>query len=310
VFELNDRIVEDIIFAMEDQGHDMVIDLESGQVVPLGAVEAEDADEGLDEGLADGASPDRYVSPPGWTSREGFKLMEGFLALVRQPTIRRELQAALSKGRGVFKNFKAALAEHEDIERAFRDYKTKHMGRVIASWYDDLREAQGLARLGPEPEDTRDLLASDFEIRLAPLAESRTVALELLRAAAEEALASLPAPLVEYEESRLADELEGGREGLCAVIDDGEGGALGAAVAFKLRAAERGLGRVAFLWVREGFRRIGLGRALLEAIAKSLEAEGIAVILVDSGLLPAGYGGRLPSLGYSAYGTRAFARTE
>jgi len=59
--------------------------------------------------------------------------------------------------------FKAALAEHQELERAFRDFKIRGMRRIIVTWYDDLREARGLERLGPEPEDTDELLSSDIE---------------------------------------------------------------------------------------------------------------------------------------------------
>ena len=43
----------------------------------------------------------------------------------------------------MFKAFKAVLAENEELERAFRDFKIRAMRRTIAIWYDDLREARG-----------------------------------------------------------------------------------------------------------------------------------------------------------------------
>lgn len=301
MFELNDGAIEEIIFAMEDQDHGMVIDLESGEVLARDSLEEEGLEE---EGAAD------FADPPEWSSRDGYKLMEGFLARVRQPTVRRELQAALSRGRGVFKNFKAALAQHEEVERAFREYKTREMRQVIAAWYDDLREARGLARLGPEPEDARDLVASDFDIKLLPLHEARERLLALVREAGDEARSVLPAPVAAYEEARLVAEIESAAEGTCALADDGEGGALGAAVALKVRAEERSLGRVVFLGAREGYRRIGLGTALLEALAQSLGKEGIGLVLLDAAFVPPEFCERLSAFGYACYGSRAFSRLE
>jgi len=308
MFELNAKAIEDIIFAMEDQDHGFVIDLESGGIVPDGSDEG-----GLDE--ADDPAPgevgaERLVDPPDWSSRDGFRLMEDFLAFVRQPTVHHELQAALARGKGVFKTFKAVLAQHEDIERAFRDYKAKRMRRVIADWYDDLREARGLARLGPEPEDTEDLLVSDFQIRIAPLAEARGELVGIVHDLVEQALQTLAAPVAVYEEARLVAEIERGGEGLCALVDDGEGGTIGAAAAFRTQAGERCFGRIAFLGVREAYRRMGLGAALLEALSTRLTREGIGLIVLDSAFVPPEYSRKLATLGYFAYGTRAVARGE
>jgi hypothetical protein len=131
VFELCEKIVEQIVFAMEDQERDLWSTSRAAKSCP-----------------AEGHSGEGYAKPPIWSSREGFKLMEDFLASVRQPSARRELSAALARGRGVFKAFKAVLAENQELERAFRDFKIRAMRRTIGVWYDDLREAKGLERLG------------------------------------------------------------------------------------------------------------------------------------------------------------------
>lgn len=308
MFDLNDKTIEEIIFAMEDQEGAMVVDLEMGAVIPRNVLESEEDAESFDEG--DIPVEERYVEPPKWSSREGFKLMEDFLALVRLPTARRELQAALSRGRGVFKTFKAVLAAYPEIERAFRDYKVRVMRRPIAEWYDDQREALGLARLGPEPEETEDLVSSEFEIRVTPIAEERGELLTLIREAADEALATLPAPIAAFEAERLEAELEGGNEGFVALADDGEGGVLGVALAFRAFADERSFGRIRFIGIREDFRRIGLGAALLDAIAERFSSEGVSLLAIDSVFLPPEYGERLEARGYAAYGTRAAARIE
>jgi hypothetical protein len=69
VFDLSDKIIEQIVFAMEDQERKTVVDLETGEVLP-----------------ASGRKDGHYADPPSWSSRDGFKLMEDFLSSVRQPS--------------------------------------------------------------------------------------------------------------------------------------------------------------------------------------------------------------------------------
>ena len=293
MFELSEKSVEQIVFAMEDQERASVIDLESGEVLP-----------------AAGLSGERYAEPPAWSSREGFKLMEEFLSSVRQPSLRRELSAALSRGRGVFKAFKAALAEHLELERAFRDYKIRAMRRTIATWYDDMRESRGLERLGPEPEDTDELLASDLDIRILGLEQGRKLIEALVVEAEDESIENLPGPIAAFEIGKIRSELALAPEGICAIADDGEDGALGAALGFRTILDDRSLGRIVFLMVKREFRRMGLGTALLGALTKAFEDEGIHLVMLDSALLPPEFGMSLATLGFVTYGLRALTRQD
>jgi GNAT superfamily N-acetyltransferase len=293
VFELSEKVVEQVVFAMEDQESASVVDLESGEVLPAAGLKGE-----------------FYVMPPAWSSREGFRLMEEFLASVRQPSARRELSGALARGRGVFKAFKAALAEHVELERAFRDFKIRAMRRTIAAWYDDLREARGLERLGPEPEDTDELLSSDLDIILINLEEARALLMPFLDDAEEESAENLPASLAAYEIGRLRADIASAPDALVAIADDGEGGALGMALGFRTTVGERGFGRIAFLTVKREFRRMGLGTALLGALTKAFEAEGLNLVTLDSAFLPHELGESLAALGFVSYGLRALTRQD
>ena len=293
VFELGEKVVEQIVFAMEDQELDSVVDLETGEVLPAAA-----------------HSSEGYAKPPVWSSREGFKLMEDFLASVRQPSARRELSAALGRGRGVFKAFKAVLAENEELERAFRDFKIRAMRRTIAIWYDDLREAQGLERLGPEPEETSELVLSDLEIELLDLDAARSYIMDLIAIAEDESVEFLPGPIAAFELRALRGEIESSTDALCAVACDGEGGALGVALGFREVTGDRGFGRIVFLWVKHDFRRMGLGTTLLGSLAKAFAAEGLGLVSLDSALLPPELGHSLESLGFKTYGLRALSRQD
>ena len=293
MFELCEKIVEQVVFAMEDQERESVVDLESGEVL-----------------AAEGHSGEGFAKPPVWSSREGFKLMEDFLASVKQPSARRSLSAALSRGRGVFKAFKAALAENQELERAFRDFKIRAMRRTIAVWYDDLREARGLERLGPEPDDTDELVLSDLDIGILGLEAAKAYLIPLLLEAEEESIEYLPGPLAAFEMRRLRAELDTAEDALCAIAYDGEGGALGVALGFRTVQGERGFGRIVFLMVKREFRRMGLGKTLLESLMKAFAKDGLPLVTLESAFLPADFGSGLEPLGFRNFGLRALSRQD
>jgi GNAT superfamily N-acetyltransferase len=293
VFELSEKAVEQIVFAMEDQEGKYLVELESGELLPSA-----------------GLSGEGYASPPTWSSRDGFRLMEEFLSFVRQPSARRELSAALARGRGVFKAFKAALVEHPELERAFRDFKIRAMRRTISDWYDDLREAKGLERLGPEPEDNDELLSSDLDIVVLGLDEARPLLMPLIDQAEEESLENLPGPIAAFEIGKLRQEVAAAPDALCALAKDGEGGALGLALGLRAVIADRGFGRIIFLVVKREFRRMGLGSALLRALTRAFEKEGLHLVMLDSALLPSELGKSLAALGFVSYGLRVLTRQD
>ena len=305
VFELSDSIIEDFIFAMEDQDGSWLVDLETGELIQLEGEEAEGAAEegGEERDLSDG---ERYAAPPEWSSREGFKLMEGFLGTVRQPSARNDLGAALSRGKGVFKAFKEALAAHPELDKAFRDYKAREMRRSIAAWHDEQRELRGLARLGAEPEDTGDLVESDLGISLGGKDDLIRLALPLLAEAELEALERLPEAVAAREAELLRARLATG-EWIGAWADNGEGGAIAVAAAERERSAGRAFGRLSFIFVQKPFRRAGLGSALVGALAEAFRAEGTGVLVLDAPLAPADFGRALESTGFKPYGLRSIS---
>lgn len=315
MFELKDSTVDGIIFAMEDQDGTWLVDLETGELydVDEDGYEDEEDDEGGSGSVGDDREDldfedeTRFVAPPEWSSREGFKLMEDFLGMVRQPSARQELGAALARGKGVFKAFKEVLAAHPEIEKAFRDHKTRAMRAAIRAWYNGLREIRGLERLGPEPEDTTDLVESDLGIRLGDRVAAGDRVLALVADAEAEALELLPEALAAREAELLTAALAAG-DAVFAWADDGEGGAVAGAAALRERAAGRSFARVVFIYVEPTFRRAGLGRALLAALAKNFRAEGTDLLVFDSAFAPADFGRALESTGFRPFGVRSLSR--
>ncbi len=295
MFELDDKVVESVIFAMENQGAVSYIDMETGLLSSRPGGGGEEADEDV---------PDLEPIPT-WTSQDGFRLMEQFAQTIGHPVVRADLLAALSRGRGVFRAFKDALDAHPDAERKWYEYKSRALRARILRWYEDLRDVRGLERLGLEPEDTDDLLLSDFRIlRYGP--ESWEDFEPLVRAGREDALGRHPAALVEYVFASLDRELRGSTPGEYALYaaECEPGSHAGLALTRTLRSPDGAFAALGFLYVDPERRRIGLGRALIERAREDAVREGIRHFIVDMPFLWPEFGASLETLGYSPFGTR------
>jgi len=154
-FELTPELIDQVIFGMENQGDDYLLNSRLGVVVPVGEIVGDD-------------DSDTYVPLPEWRSIHGFQLMERFTATLRNPLMRESLRDALSAGKGVFRQFKNALKSRPDVERLWFRFKEREMRRLVFEWYNQFRDAWGLSRIGFEPEETEELILSDFAILPGP----------------------------------------------------------------------------------------------------------------------------------------------
>jgi len=161
-FELTDALIDDILFAMEDQEGCFLVDTVEG-VVAGGPDGINFFDDETDDD--DGEGVERYIDLPEWDSADGFRLMERFAAGFRNPVISKELSSALGRGKGVFRAFKDVLGRYPEAEKRWFTLKEKEMKREIWRWYNGLREEWGLEKIGVEPEDTDDLVLEDFCFR-------------------------------------------------------------------------------------------------------------------------------------------------
>ena len=154
-FDLVSEIVERIVFAMEDQGADYSVDVETAEMVK---------DRGAHLG-------ERFVPIPPWRPIDGFHLMERFVAALRNPIHRDRLRNALNSRGRVFRAFKDELRLIPYVEQRWYRFKMTEMRRIVTEWYDLERRSRGLERLGPEPEETDDLVASEFAFGRADAAD-------------------------------------------------------------------------------------------------------------------------------------------
>lgn len=298
MFALDDAISDEILFSMENQDLDFMVEAETGEIVSLN-------DDDLDSGFGSLDGGADLIEPPTWTSADGYSLMEAFAAGVGDPEARTALAAALSRGRGVFKAFKKALEPFTELERRWFDYKRAAMAKRVAEWYDEARVARGLERMGPEPDEDDDILADEFSFRVSGR-EAWPECLPLFRQGLDEALSTFPEPLVEYEYTAIEREIsEGGKDGLVLAIAEAVGGAIaGIAAARKVFVADSSFGKLAYLYVAPEHRRLGLGRRLAETTRERLVKEGIPRFIVDLPFVPAGFGSSMAAYGYEPFGPR------
>lgn len=157
-FELTRELADQIIFAMEDQETEYVLDLHELELVP---VDEADTDEG------DVEQEERFVPLPQWQSVDGYNLMERFIGALHNPEYRERLREILDSGRGVFRQFKNAVKERPEIAALWYRFKEREMRALVVDWYGDVCDFLGLDPVEPEFSETEDLVLSDFGIREA-----------------------------------------------------------------------------------------------------------------------------------------------
>jgi GNAT superfamily N-acetyltransferase len=254
-FELSPALIDEILFFMEDQEGEFLVDTQEGIVI--------NAD---DEEFDDSADEDRYISLPEWDSSEGFRMMEHFTATLRNALVREELSAALDRGRGVFRAFKNTLARYPETEKLWFGYKEREMKRVVIAWYNALREAWGLELIGEEPEDIAGLALEDFCFREGSAADI---------------------PHAEKLHKSCVDEYGGADVLSCEWFFPGDisfvaetaGGEFAAYI-----SAERmsdTLLRVCALETEQEYRGLGLGKALITQLLEQADSLNISNVIID-----------------------------
>ena len=252
-FELSQEVYDQIIFAMEDQGARSFVHRASGQVV---------TEERLERA-------DEYVPAPRWRPADGFHLMERFVTTVPNPCYQVQLRVALSTGKGVFRSFKNALKQSPDLERSWYRFKEYEMHHVIAEWYNQEREAAGLERLGPEPEETEDLTISDFAVTTA-LPHHLSGAGNVDREALLEL--SQRSPRIQHNQQRRQEQLEAPDSHVVVARTPGDE-VVGLAWA---RGEE--YWQLIQLAVLSSYRGIGLAGRLLAVLTEVAQAHGVSTL--------------------------------
>ncbi|MEL3906603.1 MAG: UPF0158 family protein [Treponema sp.] len=156
-FILSPEIIDDIIFAMENQNDVFVFDAAAGFCVSP----AEQAQYAGTDG-----NEDRFYMIPAWTPADGFRVMEQFTARVHNPVLRELLRAALERKKGVFRLYKNVLKAYPAAGQDWHRFKERQMKAAVYEWYNDLRTVWGLEKIRFEEEETDSLLHQDFTFEL------------------------------------------------------------------------------------------------------------------------------------------------
>jgi ribosomal protein S18 acetylase RimI-like enzyme len=258
-FDLSQALIDDILFSMEDQDGDFLLDTQEGIVIST-----DDEDFVKDD--------DRYVSLPDWEPSDGFRLMEHFTAGLHNALVREELSAALDRGRGVFRAFKDTLSRYPEIEKLWFDYKNREMKREVISWYNALREAWGLELIGEEPEDIAGLALEDFRFREGA-AQDSAPAEELHRTCLNENNGDTAIFAGMGEWIFPGD--------VCFVAETAGGEFAGYISAVR----NDSILRICAVEVQAEYRGLGLGKALTSRVLEQADREKIPRVIID---LPAG----------------------
>jgi ribosomal protein S18 acetylase RimI-like enzyme len=154
---LTSELLDQIIFAMENQDTESCLDLKEALVTERDAIDADEDEE------------DRYLDLPDWTSADGFRLMEKFIDKVRNPYYRDRLSTTLQGGKGVFRRFKDVLSEQGSLLQAWYGFKQHEMEKVVTAWYREERGAIALSgsETDEDQEGLGDLLLEDFSVEFA-----------------------------------------------------------------------------------------------------------------------------------------------
>jgi len=149
---LTSALLDQILFAMEDQDSFSVLNLATRQVESC-------ADENE---CADG-----HILPlPSWSSTDGFRMMREFSEGLHNPSVQAELRAVLDSGQGVFRRFKLVLKPRDLLYRQWLRFKRKFMEEKVRLWIDQWPEVVFEDPSDPAfGVDTGGLLAADFTFR-------------------------------------------------------------------------------------------------------------------------------------------------
>ena len=145
--ELTAETIDAVIFCMENQRESFLFDTESLRCVPASAAKGQE---------------ERLIRIPEWTAAHGFALMEEFAGSVKNPVLQKKLHEAISARTGVFRRFKDVLAEYPEFDRAWRAFKRERLKAAVLEWLGEFLQSESLNALGDEPEETAEIVQSDF----------------------------------------------------------------------------------------------------------------------------------------------------
>jgi len=294
-FQLTEELIDQIIYAMENQDEIFLLDSHTETLVTSDEIETaeneeQDQNDEIDsekdvelngEEMLEGAVG-RYIEIPEWTPVEGFNVMENFVHTLKNPTAKNELRSALSSGKGVFRKFKAIVKERAEIEQLWYWFKHNEMKKVVIDWYNRNMEACGMKSLGSIPAETEDLVLTDFTI-----SKEDGSTLELIKEYDKEAFYEFYKGRLDYIVDTLFQEERGEKEpsvekDIILKVESSGSEFAGFLWAEKLMGKKKQrAARIIQLYVLDEFRGLGIASALIERLVSIASDMDIKHVIVE-----------------------------
>ncbi|MDD7275135.1 MAG: GNAT family N-acetyltransferase [Treponema sp.] len=275
MFSLSQEIIHQIMFALEDQNTTYVLELHSGRLEDITSFQ-------------DDEIPAGYVELPQWEPANGFRMMERFVAVVRNTALQRQLRSVLFSGKGVFKNFKNLLKSHPQGEKQWFAFREEEMTRYITQWYNQLREVYGLEQLGEEPEDNEDLLQDDFILREYDAAKDEEKRILAINSFMSEQEVQWPGELGLVLSSLWQEKkAKGEQHHILSLMAETIGGDFAGCIEATLYPSYvKETVLLTSFFVLEQYRGLGIGKKLLEQGVLQLQEKGIRWIILADLVIP------------------------
>ena len=116
-------------------GYEYYLDLETGELLLVSdefmdTDETEKAYERLDD------EPERYLSIPTESSREGYRDMVAFTEFLEDENLKEKLWIALN-GRGAFRRFKDVLLDYPEKREEWFKFKKERLEKRVREWLEE-----------------------------------------------------------------------------------------------------------------------------------------------------------------------------
>ena len=274
VFELSEELINQIIFAMENQQGSFVLDTVESVLVEYTPEKALDTS--------------HYFKLPEWDSTNGFRMMERFVTLQHNPVLKRELRSVLFSGKGVFRNFKNVLKSFPEVEKQWFLFKDREMKQYIIQWYNTLRESWGLEKLGAEPEEHEDLVHDDFVLRKYQEdkdEEHLVLAANAIMAERESAWpGEIGIALSDLWQRRCS--IRKSHDSFSLVAETVDGDFAGCISASPCPSYARKTMLLTTFFVVQTYRGLGIGKELLSMCLSGLQSRGIRWVILADTVIP------------------------
>lgn len=295
MFQLTDAILERIVFAMEDQTNKWLIDLRTGDIVDQSEVREKDLE----------AVPERYAELPFWSSRQGFAILEAFAATVTSPPeLKLALNAALRRGKGVFKAFRQALSGNETLYRRFQEFKLNAMRHTIEKWMQAIQEDEILTTIKEEPEDLADIVASELQLQTVALRKAPFDVELFMHNNATETYSSYPPALSKWALLEIQEKLSARNQEpwIAYASVDGTYPLVLGIYSLKL-LKDTACCTVWGIFTAKEFTTMGIEWPLLDRISSAASAAGASLIILDGLFFPSSLNEEASSHGFIKTGS-------